>query len=314
MSRPRGGFIGHNPAPAASAINSAAGGIWTLREAEALKRAGTWPRAFVDPASVSGLQLWLDASDASTLYDATSGGSLVAADGAVARWEDKSGNARHATQATAGKRPVRKTSIQNSKDVLRFTAANAHGLQAGSTSTWKFLHDGTASYAVVVAKCGASADPNALHTLLETGGISSDIVGFYMGYDDRTGSSRNNALFVSTARGVLGDYQSLSIDNDKVSANTYAIIETLVSANASASSRLRSRVNGGSQFGANTITAAASTANSTYALNIGTTPLLASFDLTGDICEILLFSQQPSSEEQTVLRDYLATKWGITLA
>jgi len=44
MSRPRGGFIGHNPAPAASAINSAAGGIWTLREAEALNRAGTWPR------------------------------------------------------------------------------------------------------------------------------------------------------------------------------------------------------------------------------------------------------------------------------
>ena len=43
--RGRGGFIGANVTPAASAINSAASGVWTLREAESLKRAGTWPIA-----------------------------------------------------------------------------------------------------------------------------------------------------------------------------------------------------------------------------------------------------------------------------
>jgi hypothetical protein len=63
--------------------------------------------------------LWLDASDSSTLYDATSGGSLVAADGAIARWEDKSGNLRHATQGTIGSRPLRKTALQNSRDIVR---------------------------------------------------------------------------------------------------------------------------------------------------------------------------------------------------
>lgn len=41
--RPRGGYIGFNRVPAATAANSAASGVWTLREAEALKRAGTWP-------------------------------------------------------------------------------------------------------------------------------------------------------------------------------------------------------------------------------------------------------------------------------
>jgi hypothetical protein len=70
-------------------------------------------------ASVTGLQAWYDASDASTLYDATSGGSLVAADGAVARWEDKSGNARHATQATSGDRPLRKAAVYGGRDTLR---------------------------------------------------------------------------------------------------------------------------------------------------------------------------------------------------
>jgi hypothetical protein len=72
-----------------------------------------------DPLSLSPA-LWLDASDASTLYDAATGGSLVAADGAVARWEDKSGNSKHATQGTGSFQPVRKTAILNGLDIIRF--------------------------------------------------------------------------------------------------------------------------------------------------------------------------------------------------
>ena len=75
------------------------------------------------PSQIS-TALWLDAADASTLYDATSGGSLVAADGTVARWQDKSGNARHATQATSINRPLRKTSVQNSLDGILFDGTN----------------------------------------------------------------------------------------------------------------------------------------------------------------------------------------------
>jgi hypothetical protein len=75
------------------------------------------------PAQIS-TSLWLDASDAATLFDAVSGGSLVAADGAVARWQDKSGNARHVTQAASGSRALRKTAVQNGLDVLRMDGSN----------------------------------------------------------------------------------------------------------------------------------------------------------------------------------------------
>ena len=64
--------------------------------------------------------LWLDAADSSTLYDATTGGNLVVADGAVARWEDKSGNARHATKATVGAQPMRKTNTLNGRGTVLF--------------------------------------------------------------------------------------------------------------------------------------------------------------------------------------------------
>jgi hypothetical protein len=122
--RGRGGLIGANVTPASAAINSAASGVWTVREAESLKRAGTWPRALPGVPTVSGLQLHLDAADPFTMFTATTGGSLVAADGAVARWEDKSGNGRHATQSTDGNRPLRKTVIQNGLGVLRFDGSN----------------------------------------------------------------------------------------------------------------------------------------------------------------------------------------------
>jgi len=75
------------------------------------------------PARIS-TALWLDGSDASTLFDATTGGSLVAADGAIARWEDKSGNARHVTQATAANRPLRKTAAVNALDSILFDGTN----------------------------------------------------------------------------------------------------------------------------------------------------------------------------------------------
>ena len=58
------------------------------------------------PAAIS-TDLWLDAADASTVYDTSVGGSLTDDGGNVGRWEDKSGNARHAIQATSGNRPVR---------------------------------------------------------------------------------------------------------------------------------------------------------------------------------------------------------------
>lgn len=75
------------------------------------------------PAQIS-TALWLDAAESTTLYDATSGGSLVAADGTVARWEDKSGNARHATQGTSINRPLRKTAYEGGRDSILFDGSN----------------------------------------------------------------------------------------------------------------------------------------------------------------------------------------------
>lgn len=56
------------------------------------------------PTDLSGLAIWYQGETG--IYDSTVGGSAVTADAAtIARWEDQSGNGRHATQATAESRP-----------------------------------------------------------------------------------------------------------------------------------------------------------------------------------------------------------------
>lgn len=67
-----------------------------------------------DPSSVSGLKIWLDASDLSTI---TKDGS-----DRVSQWNDKSGGARHLTQATAGDQPLWLSADQNGRDVIDFTS------------------------------------------------------------------------------------------------------------------------------------------------------------------------------------------------
>lgn len=87
------------------------------------------------PTDIAGLDLWLDASDSSTLYDADTGGSLTAADGEVGRWEDKSGNGNDATQSSSTLRPLRRTSQQNSLDSVEFDGSNDYlsGLSIAQT-------------------------------------------------------------------------------------------------------------------------------------------------------------------------------------
>ncbi len=66
------------------------------------------------PTNLSGLQLWFDASDASTI-------SIVTG---VSQWRDKSGNANHASQATGAKQPTVASAALNGKDTLAFAGAS----------------------------------------------------------------------------------------------------------------------------------------------------------------------------------------------
>ena len=126
MTRPRGGYIGFNRVPAATA----ASGVWTLREAEALKREGTWPMALLLDGIGAGAEFAFSLKRLSTPYTGNAAklrrsndnaesdftpeefaNGVAAAwvgsgnTGFVTTWYDQTGNGRTFTQSTAARQP-----------------------------------------------------------------------------------------------------------------------------------------------------------------------------------------------------------------
>ena len=300
--RPYGGLIGANPTTASAGPNSAAGGIWTLRDAERLKRAGTWPLSSGDfvPTVLAGLQLWLDGSDSSTLYDATSGGSLVAADGAVARWEDKSGNARHATQGTSANRPARKTAIQASKDVLRFDGSNDF-----LTSTdFSDLSTGQAITALTVCKRSATG---SVHTIIsKTDGEASDI------------TTEDGWGFRFLADNTLHLYASkdASSTNNTSSSTVTASAFTLLAFQATAGSLTTTTklYKNGTILSLLTTGSVQALDGTAYPVRIGMEPNTGvNYNhFNGDIAEVIIYDSALSDVNRAAVESYLVTKWGIS--
>lgn len=74
------------------------------------------------PNQISGLSLWLDASDPETVYQDSAGTTLASSNNnPVGMWKDRSGNARHATQVSSlSSRPTFKTNVRNNRPAVYF--------------------------------------------------------------------------------------------------------------------------------------------------------------------------------------------------
>lgn len=115
------------------------------------KRGGFVPGSGFSPASVAGLALWLDASDAATITTATG----------VSSWADKSGGGRTATQATGSAQPTVQTAAQNGKNTLRFTEASSQFLTLSSA-----LNVSATGYTIfAVMRRGGPASANKVEVL-----------------------------------------------------------------------------------------------------------------------------------------------------
>ena len=86
------------------------------------------------PTDITGLKLWIDFSDATTLFT-DAGTTPVSADGnAIYQANDKSGNGYHATQTNATYKPTYKTNIKNGLSVARSDGNDMLSLSPVSTS------------------------------------------------------------------------------------------------------------------------------------------------------------------------------------
>jgi hypothetical protein len=228
--------------------------------------------------TISGLQLWLDASDSSTLFDATTGGSLVAADGAVARWQDKSGNARHATQATSGFRPTRKLAQSNGLASLLFPVSSGTAENSGTCLDVSLtLSQPFTLVAVVRAKrtdaylCDGTSDAARV-------AIGTDLNG--------------------TSPGQWGMYNTGVVEGGGNAASVWKVI---VSRWNGSSSTIRLN---GSDSGSGTVGS-----GGIAGLRIGSR--LNNAFSGADVGEMAVYSSSLSAEDVATLESHLISKWGI---
>ena len=249
------------------------------------------------PTSVAGLQLWLDASDAGSLFSATTGGSLVAADGGVARWQDKSGNGYHFTKPSGSNFPLRKSSVRNGLGAVRYVASD------GSLT----VHPGnTASYTRMLNTSFSLAPPFTV---------------FFCGNPTYSEGSQHNGTLLTSYNTTYGSgLYAFGTDASETPKNIIYTYSTSRAFTARAPMLLTGVVSSSTTTGYRNGTSAvtASTSSSGFdgaslgAIRGNPEPVDASYFLLGDIYEVIIFNVALSDTDRSAVDQYLISKWAIT--
>jgi hypothetical protein len=230
------------------------------------------------PRNISGLALWLDASDSSTLFQNSDGTTpATATSDPVGYWGNKVG-AGAFTQSTAFRRPVRNLSFQNNKpavvgdgvDDWLSAAASSIGLSSVTAATGFFVYRSTG------------------------GGVA---------WDFGTASSGNTAV----AGLVYDDF----FRNFRTPGSFTAPSIGVTAVTSPASGGRSYRINGAAM----PLTDSGLFATPTTAY-VGGGPTFPSgfISFGGGVCEALVYGTVLSAPDIGRIERYLAAKWGITLA
>lgn len=229
---------------------------------------GNW-----NPSRISNLQLWLDASDPSTLLQ-SSGGSLASADGdPVGQWLDKSGNLRHAVQSSGTNKPALKLSVKNGKSVLRFDGVN-DSLNISTISIAQPFH--------VFFVCTPSSVGNFFHSSGQA--------------QVRTG----NASFLTPASSIAA-FSGAVLTTTNYFSSGISIIGQYV-ANGSNSKLYKN--------GSLSVSGNAGTQGISSNLTLGAYNTPQDF-ITADFLEFLIFSNELNATDRSNVEFYLNAKWSI---
>jgi hypothetical protein len=259
------------------------------------------------PTDIVGCVGWWDCSRTDKMFNATTGGSLVADGGAVLRLEDLSGNGKHLIQATSGSAPLRQDGARNGLPALNF--AGTKSLVAGAAGDWNFLHNTQGGTVIAVIKPFDTADPQtfAYGVATNVGGASTGI-GWNSFFDDRyPGYFRNNHVSHYVSAGVAGQSSLNQERNDAVpAANDFSLLSfTPFAGSPTTAGRGAMYVSGTSVGNVNSSTLAPSASNSSHPLTVG---VVGGNSIAG-LAELIVYNTVLSAVDRARVEKYLQQKW-----
>lgn len=252
------------------------------------------PGSTFTPRSISGLALWLDAADTSSLFQ-NSDGTVPAttAGDPVGYWRDKSGNGRHMLQPTGSLRPT--VGTQGSRKAIAFNGTTQWMRQErtnyqrrGMFVVWRR----TGTPVMFSSPLGAN-NPTINAATLGGSGYSSSDAASITWYNSLTHYSANSASNKATAL----RYNAANIAT--ADANNY-----LVGFRAAQDTTA-----------VNLVYVEASSSNAAnWAHFAGVEPYDPSRTYPCQLCEVLFYNNTLTAAQVAQAERYLASKWGITLA
>lgn len=248
------------------------GGLLTLG------RPGTRGAANWSPLALGTLVAWYDASDLTTLYQASDGSTPATSDGdVVGRISDKSGNGWHLLQATTGNKPLLKR--------------DANGINGLATVMGDGVDD--------IMKTAAIALNQPVHMLVV---IRSAYLNGRVIFDGLVNESMQVYYTTPSPRLHMYAGSANACGNSELGGTAVGILSVV--ANGALSSIA---VNGGTPVTGSPGTRAPG-GLTLFNKSSGTSPSAIAFG------EGLLLSAALDSTNYAAALTYLATKWGVTLA
>lgn len=240
-----------------------------------------------DPLSLSPA-LWLDASDASTLFQDSAGTTPATADSdVVGMWADKSGNGRHVTQTTTANKPLLKLAQQNGLNVVLFDGSN-------DTLTRS-----------IIGSDIFSANQNYIVAVMKQDGtqVNNTVIGW------RTDNTSNRIVIHATYADVIY-WDSVNQTTSRVSASqpsgwddAVVILECLRDGSQSAISVNGTQLVSGAAPNSLVV-------SGTEILNVGSY-ITGTVPLKGWLLELFVLKNGIGSDSRSTLRAYLNLKWGV---
>ncbi len=238
------------------------------------------------PSSISNLEIWLQSGVG---YYTDAGITPAVNNDLVYQWNDSSGNARHVTQTTSADRPVLLTNTLNGEDVLSFSTSGEFFNVPTSISGF------SAGDVYIVVKIAQDPPGNTGYTGLWTFTSSSDNT-HYCWTDGNIYEG-----FGSTTRVTVGD--------PTPSLTSYRLYNV-----SSASSDYKVYLDGTNIYtsGSNTV----GWASTPYLGQgfISGAPFPGPYFLVGEIAEFFIYSKILNSTERTLIKNYISSKFGLTIA
>ena len=238
----------------------------------------TWNESVWNP-SMLDTALWFDAADSSTITES---------EGAVSQWNDKSRNAFHISQATAGSRPAYTVNALAGKPVLTFDGSDDVIFRTTGLS-------GISNVTIISVFRIVAAVADDVPMALGPSGINGALRGFYR-------APNSSAV---TAAGWARDFTSTLNYDVGGSHHIFGAMNTSLTTPNNWQAHRDGVVQTGSSANGNLVATGAG-------FGVGTVRTLASFYTNMEVAEIVVLAFDVATGTRQRIEGYLAHKWGLT--